>query len=416
VSDTASSVSPRSITLAAHLPERRRRHLRIWLWGGAALTFAILVVGGITRLTQSGLSIVEWAPLVGVIPPLNEAQWEEAFAQYQQFPEYRQLRPDMTLAEYKTIFFWEYVHRLLARTIGVVFLVPFVLFWARGYLRPPLTRRLLLLFGLGALQGFMGWFMVASGLVDRPSVAHERLAAHLVLAFTIFAVCVWTAADLLPRPAPFRRKDPPAAETRRARSLRRWLVAFGVLFGIQVVYGAFVAGLDAGFAFNTYPLMAGSWLPPAAWHLEPAIRNLVDNIATVQWIHRTIPVLLLLVSVVLLARSARRSSASEAAAGATAGATATASSRASSARANTTAGAESRDVRWATALLAVVLVQAGLGIATLVLFVPTWLAVLHQAVALVMFGVWLSWLHRLTWRVHAVLDAPVRLATEPTPA
>jgi heme a synthase len=376
VSDTASSDLPRSPLLAAHLPERRRRHLRIWLWSGAALTLAILVVGGITRLTQSGLSIVEWAPLVGVVPPLNDAQWEEAFAAYQRYPEYQQLRPDMTLAEYKTIFFWEYLHRLLARAIGVVFLVPFAWFWARGYLRSPLAKRLLVLFGLGALQGFMGWFMVASGLVDRPSVAHERLAAHLVLAFSIFAVCVWTAADLLPRPARFRATRPSTADAHHAANLRGWLVAFGVLFGIQVVYGAFVAGLDAGFAFNTYPLMAGSWLPPAAWHLEPAIRNLIDNIATVQWIHRTLPVLLLVVSAVLVVRSLRPRDGS---------------------------GAEPTDPRWATALLLFVLVQAGLGIATLVLFVPTWLAVLHQAVALALFGVWLSWLHRLTWRVH---DAP----------
>lgn len=386
MSDNASSDLPRAPLLAAHLPERRRRHLRIWLWSGAALTFAILVVGGITRLTQSGLSIVEWAPLVGVVPPLNEAQWEEAFAAYQRYPEYQQLRPDMTLAEYKTIFFWEYVHRLLARTIGLVFVVPFAWFWARGYLRSSLTKRLLVLFGLGALQGFMGWFMVASGLVDRPSVAHERLAAHLVLAFSIFAVCVWTAADLLPRPLRFRASRPSAAGARQAGNLRGWLVAFGVLFGLQVVYGAFVAGLDAGFAFNTYPLMAGSWLPPAAWHLEPAIRNLVDNIATVQWIHRTLPVLLLAVSVVLVVRSLRPRDGS---------------------------GSEPTDARWATAVLVFVLVQAGLGIATLVLFVPVWLAVLHQAVALALFGVWLSWLHRLTWRVHDAFTVPVKIFADP---
>ncbi|MFA5569565.1 MAG: COX15/CtaA family protein, partial [Trueperaceae bacterium] len=188
-----------TLPLGAHLNSARRRHVVVWLWLGAALTFSMLVVGGVTRLTQSGLSIVEWEPLVGVVPPLNEAQWQDAFAQYQRFPEYRQLRPDMTLAEYKTIFYWEYAHRLLARFIGVVFLVPFLFFWARGYLKGPLARRLLLLFGLGALQGLMGWFMVASGLVDRPSVAHERLAAHLLLAFTIFAFCLWTAADLLPK-------------------------------------------------------------------------------------------------------------------------------------------------------------------------------------------------------------------------
>jgi len=386
VSDAASSVLPRSPILAAHLPERRRRHLRIWLWTGAALTFAILVVGGITRLTQSGLSIVEWAPLVGVVPPLNEAQWEDAFAAYQRYPEYQKLRPDMTLAEYKTIFFWEYVHRLLARTIGLVFLVPFAVFWARGYLRAPLTRRLLLLFGLGALQGFMGWFMVASGLVDRPSVAHERLAAHLVLAFTIFAVCMWTAADLLPQPQRGAARPGMRSPRSTAHRLHGWLVAFGVVFGLQVIYGAFVAGLDAGLAFNTYPLMAGSWWPPAAWRLEPAIRNLIDNVATVQWIHRTLPVLLLLMAIGLVVAGVRRARDAD----------------------------RVTDVRFGAALLLAVLVQAGLGIATLLSFVPTGLAALHQAVALVLFGIWLSWLHLVTVR-RATAGASVHASSHALP-
>lgn len=143
--------------------------------------------------------MVEWEPLVGVLPPLTEHQWEEAFALYQQYPEYIQLRPEMTLAEYKVIYYWKYSHRMLARTIGIVFLLPLLFFWLRGYLNGPLTRRLLILFGLGALQGLMGWLMVASGLVDRPPVAHERLAAHLLIAFAIFAYCLWTAADLQPK-------------------------------------------------------------------------------------------------------------------------------------------------------------------------------------------------------------------------
>lgn len=348
-------------SLGAELPAARRRHLTWWLLAGAALTFAMLVVGGITRLTQSGLSIVEWAPLMGVMPPIGEAQWQEAFDAYKRYPEYQQLRPTMTLAEYRFIFYWEYAHRLLARAIGVVFLVPFLVFLARRYLRGPLLRRLLLLFGLGALQGLMGWLMVASGLVDRPSVAHERLAAHLLLAFTIFAVCLWTAADLWPSPAPGR------GSTRWVKRLHAWLVAFGVLLVLQVTYGAFVAGLDAGLAFNTWPLMAGGWWPPAAWRLDPPLRNLLDNIATVQWIHRTVPVLLLLVAVFLLIAAWRR------------------------------AGPDAAAHRgFGVALLAGVLVQATLGILTLVSFVPLWLAATHQAVALVLFGVWVGWLHVAT--------------------
>jgi len=246
----------------------------------------------------------------------------------------------------------------LARFIGVVFLIPFLFFWARGYLKGPLARRLLLLFGLGALQGLMGWFMVASGLVDRPSVAHERLAAHLLLAFTIFAFCIWTAADLLPK----RR------ELARGGGLYGWLVTFGVILVLQVTYGAFVAGLDAGLAFNTYPLMAGGWWPPAAWRLDPPLRNLLDNIATVQWIHRTLPLLLLAIALGLLVATWR-------------------SRRRPGGR---------LDLGWAAVLTSLVLVQGTLGVLTLLLVVPIDLAATHQATALLLFGTWLLWMHRAT--------------------
>lgn len=359
VPEAAAHATP---ALGAELSAPRRRLLTWWLLSGAVLTFAMLMVGGITRLTQSGLSIVEWAPLMGVFPPVGEAQWQEAFDAYKRFPEYQQLRPDMTLAEYRSIFYWEYAHRLLARAIGVVFLVPFLLFWARGYLRRPLFLRLLLLFGLGALQGLMGWLMVASGLVDRPSVAHERLAAHLLLAFAIFGVCLWTAADLWPGLVVRGR-----AAWLWTRRTRAWLIVFGVLLVVQVTYGAFVAGLDAGLAFNTWPLMAGGWLPPGAWRLEPPLRNLLDNIATVQWLHRTLPALLLVMALGLLI-AARRP----------------------------VAGAGGRHRALAVALLVAILVQAGLGIATLLAFVPVLLAAMHQAMALLLFGVWLAWSHTLS--------------------
>jgi heme a synthase len=160
------------------------------------MTFAVLVIGGITRLTQSGLSMVDWQPIMGVIPPLTDAQWQETFDRYRQFPEYQVLRRGMSLDEFKFIFFWEYLHRMVARTIGLVFLVPFVFFWAKGWFTRPLAARALILFGLGAMQGVMGWFMVMSGLVDRPSVSHYRLAAHLSLAFIIFGYALWLARDL----------------------------------------------------------------------------------------------------------------------------------------------------------------------------------------------------------------------------
>lgn len=331
-----------------------RRHLRIWLWTGALLTAALVTLGGATRLTQSGLSIVEWAPLVGVIPPLSEPAWEEAFAAYRQYPEYRQLRPEMTLAEYQGIFLLEYLHRLLARTIGLVFLVPFALFWLRGALRGPLLRRLLMLFALGAAQGVMGWLMVASGLVERPYVDPLRLAAHLSLAFAIFATCLWTAADL-GRSAP-RQADP-------RRGANPSLALFGALLALQVIYGALVAGLDAGFAFNTWPRMAGGWLPPAPWRLEPWPLNLVDNIATVQWIHRWLALVLVVLAAGLYLRKRRP-------------------------------GSDLVEARWSLAVVALVAVQALLGVATLIWFVPLTLALAHQAVALALFGAWTLWWHR----------------------
>ena len=168
------------------LPESKRRSLRRWLWAIAAMTFAVLVVGGITRLTHSGLSMVQWQPLLGAMPPLNEAQWMARFDQYRQFPEYHQLRQGMTLEQFKVIYFWEYLHRLLARLIGLVFIVPFIAFWRAGWLSAPIARRGLAILGLGVAQGVMGWLMVRSGLVDRPSVSHYRLAAHLTIAFVIF--------------------------------------------------------------------------------------------------------------------------------------------------------------------------------------------------------------------------------------
>ena len=312
------------------------------------------MIGGITRLTQSGLSIVEWAPLMGVIPPLNEAQWEEAFAAYRQYEEYRQLRPEMTLAEYKSIFFWEYLHRLVARGIGLVFLVPFALFWIRGMLHRRLVIALLGLLGLGALQGAMGWFMVASGLADEPTVDHVRLALHLGLAFVIFGTCLWIAASLGTR--------------RSLGSKPRWampaFLAVGVLLALQVIYGAFVAGLDAGYAFNTFPKMAGSWWPPGAWRLEPVLANLVDNLATVQWVHRWLAFVLL-------------------------------GAAAASFLAKRALGVDRIATSWSGVVVGLLAVQALVGVLTLVRFVPIPLAVTHQAIALLIFGAWVLGWHRL---------------------
>ena len=338
------------------IPESRRRPIRRWFWSIAAVTLAVLIVGGITRLTRSGLSIVDWDPIIGVVPPLSEAQWEEAFAAYRQFPEYLQLRQGMTLREFKFIFFWEYLHRLLARAIGVVFLIPFVFFVVRGYVTRPVMIRGLLLFALGAMQGVLGWLMVASGLVDRPSVSHYRLAAHLSLAFLIFGGAVWLARDLA---IPARRTDIGDA-TRR--TLMRGLAAIGVLLGLQIVWGALVAGLKAGYYYNTFPLMAGEWIPPGLLMLEPAVMNVLDNPVAVQWAHRVLGTVLLLAGAVFW-WSVRRS------------------------------GADAASRRFNTALLVLLAAQYLLGVLTLLFIVPVSLGVAHQALAMVLFGVWLVWLH-----------------------
>jgi heme a synthase len=222
------------------IPENRRRWVRAWFYSIAAVTLCVLIVGGVTRLTFSGLSMVEWDPIMGIIPPITDAQWQSTFERYQQFPEYQKIRQGMTVHDFKVIFFWEYLHRVLARTIGLVFLIPFAFFLLKRWLNRPLALRALALFGLGAMQGVMGWLMVASGLVDRPSVSHYRLAAHLSLAFIIFAYAIWLARELSVTSAA------PRVEGRALTPTRRGLAIVGVLLALQIIYGAFVAGLKGG--------------------------------------------------------------------------------------------------------------------------------------------------------------------------
>jgi heme a synthase len=343
----------------AAIPEARRRHLRIWLWSGAVLTFVILVIGGITRLTQSGLSMVDWQPIMGVIPPLNEVQWQETFERYRQFPEYQQLRQGMSLAEFKFIFFWEYLHRIAARLIGLVFLIPFLVFWLRGYFNRPLFKRLLILFALGASQGLLGWLMVRSGLVDRPHVSHFRLAAHLSLAFAIFGLCVWLASELR---APLRSSTL-RHSTRRFLTLG--LLGVGGLLGLQIFWGALVAGLKAGLYFNTFPLMGGSLIPPNLLGLDPPLLNFVENPITVQWVHRVLGTVLGAATILFFLRV------------------------------RSIPDVDGTSARLNTALLALMLTQYLLGVLTLLYHVPVTLGVIHQATAMVIFGVWLVWLHRV---------------------
>jgi heme a synthase len=260
------------------------RPVGIWLLTGCLLIAAMITVGGVTRLTGSGLSITEWNVLMGALPPLSEADWEALFTRYQASPQYQLMNAHFTLAEFKGIFWWEYIHRLIGRLLGLVFLIPFLWFLIRGAFDRPLLRRVLLIFALGAFQGVLGWLMVASGLVDRPSVSHYRLAAHLLTAFLTFAVTLWVALEVL------RGDDVGVAVP---TVLRRMVVGLVVLFVVQAGYGALVAGLKAGFMFNTFPHMGPSLTPPGLLLMEPAIRNLTENPVTVQFVHRTLAWLML---------------------------------------------------------------------------------------------------------------------------
>ncbi len=270
------ALSPSAVTLdAAHDP---LAPVRRWLWLCAAMIFAIVVIGGITRLTESGLSITEWRPVTGAVPPLSEAEWQAAFARYQLIPEFREKNAGMTLAEFKTIFWWEYVHRLWGRLIGAVFALPLLWFVVAGRVRGALAWKLAGLLALGGLQGAIGWWMVASGLVDRSDVSPYRLAIHLGLALVIYALIVRLALDLASRPA--------ARDT--------GLHLFGMLViaavALTILAGAFVAGTDAGLVYNSFPMMDGRLVPAGYADLSPWWRNAFENVATVQFHHRWIAV------------------------------------------------------------------------------------------------------------------------------
>ncbi len=256
-------------------PVRDRAMVRAWLVVVALMIVAMVVVGGATRLTHSGLSITEWKPIHGVIPPLTVAEWQDEFAKYQQIPEYRQLNKGMSLGEFKGIFWWEWSHRLLGRLIGVVVLLPLIFFWTTGRIEARLKPRLVALFLLGGLQGAIGWWMVASGLSVRTDVSQYRLATHLTFAALILAYTVWLARGLSPGPLSGTR--------RRLRGMAGLLVALTVL---QIFLGGLVAGLDAGLTYNTWPLMDGTLVPSGLFALSPWWRNLFESVMTVQFDHR----------------------------------------------------------------------------------------------------------------------------------
>ena len=352
------TAAPSDLPAAVEAIGRTPRAVAAWLLVCCVLVLALIVVGGVTRLTHSGLSITEWQPIIGTLPPVSESQWSEAFAKYQATPEYQQVNRGMSIDAFKRIFWWEYVHRLLGRVVGLVFIVPLLWFVARGKLpsRPGFAPMLFGIFLLGALQGALGWYMVKSGLVDDPRVSQLRLTAHLGLALLIYAAMFWTALGLL-------HQDVPA--NARIKTLSRAALALVALVFVMALSGGLVAGIRAGFAYNTFPLMNGSLVPPDIMLLRPWYMNLVNNMATVQFDHRLLAwTLLALVPIWWW-------------------------------RVRATPATPARARRGAQLFLAMLFVQVALGIWTLLLVVPLPLAALHQASAVLLFTAALNAAHAL---------------------
>lgn len=328
-----------------------------WLLIVCALTFFMIFVGGITRLTDSGLSMVEWKPITGFIPPLSEEAWEIEFDKYKNYPEFQIINHQMALHEFKKIYFWEYFHRVIGRLIGIVFFFPYLYFVLRKRVDKVLNKKLLVAFCLGGLQGFMGWYMVTSGLVDKPDVSHYRLAAHLVLAFVIISYIFWIIFDEYNKGRAIRYKN---------KAYWAWALLALILF--QITYGAFTAGLKAGLGYNTFPLMDGKLYPDEMFYLEPLWINFLENNAGVQFVHRTFGWIVLF-AVVAFGMKYYEGSASKQA--------------------------------WAIrAMLIAVVAQFLLGVLTLLFHVPISLASLHQIGALILclFAVYNVYVQRLDLR------------------
>jgi len=344
------------------------RAVRRWLLCVATMIFMTLVVGGATRLTESGLSITEWKPVSGVLPPLSQAEWQSEFERYQAIPQYREFNRGMSLGDFKMIYWWEWTHRLLARATGAVFLLPFLLLLWRGRVPKRLRVRLWTIFGAGAFLGAVGWWMVSSGLAVRVSVSEYRLAFHLTLASAIYAAVLWTAQQLTP---PVIRDTP-------AR-LRIGALVVAIMVLVQIYLGALVAGLDGGLVFNTWPLIDGSFIPPARhlWFIEPAWRNLFENRLTVQFEHRMMAYAVWLAAMV---------------------------------HAND-AWSLRRETAGALILAGAITLQAMLGIVTLLEQAPIPLALAHQIAAILVLTIAVVHAQRLHHRVAA---APIKQAEAAT--
>ena len=337
------------------------RKVAYWLLAVAGLIFAMVVLGGVTRLTHSGLSMVKWEPIMGAIPPLSEQEWQETLQIYRSSPEYQKKNKGMSVDEFKSIFWFEYSHRLLGRAIGLAFLLPFLYFLVRRKIRRRQIPTFITMFILGGLQGLLGWYMVKSGLVNIPQVSQYRLTAHLIAAIAIYVFILRVALGLL-------RSNAIEMRNHALRGLKRHGQFTTAIIILMIISGGFVAGTKAGFVFNTFPMMGGQWLPPGGMALQPWWLNLFENLATVQFNHRLLAVVVTVTIVAYVIRGWKNN-------------------------AITTPVCLTF-----TLLLIVLLVQIGLGITTLVYVVPVALGAAHQAVALVLLTVAVVLNHRL--RAH----------------
>jgi len=337
--------------------EDNDRTIALWLIAVAILIFAMVILGGVTRLTGSGLSMVEWAPIMGTIPPLSEQEWQETFSKYQQFPEYQQKNIHMNLDEFKGIFVFEYSHRMLGRFIGLAFLLPFLYFMFHKRIRPSLTPKLIVVFVLGGLQGLLGWYMVKSGLVKDPHVSQYRLAAHLSAAILIYTYILWVAWSLL-------RPHPRNEWVRGVESLRRHSKIAITLIIVMIISGAFVAGTRAGLGFNTFPLMNGQFIPDGLFDISPFYLNFLENKVTIQFDHRLIAYVLMIYIPFVWYKS-------------------------------TKFALNQKSHMAFHILLFAFIIQIILGITTLLMEVPVTLGALHQAGALLVLTAMLYCLHEL---------------------
>lgn len=346
--------------------ERNNRQLAIWLFIICALIYCMILLGGATRLTESGLSMVDWKPIMGIVPPVGDAEWQATFEKYQQFPEYQKVNKNrgMDLEGFKSIFYFEYGHRVLGRFIGLAFLLPFLYFLIKGRIHRKLTTRFATMFILGGLQGLLGWYMVKSGLVNNPAVSQYRLTAHLGAAMAIYIFIFWTALNLL-RPRTMNSNAP--------AKLRRKSMAITVIIILMILSGGFVAGTDAGFVFNTFPLMYDHFAPPGMYEMTPFYMNWFENVATIQFNHRLIAYLLCLMIPVFWFMSRRYS-----------------------------LKASSKII--INLFLVMLIIQVGLGISTLLLVVPVYLGVMHQGGALLLLTLSLLVNHELRRQPFQLAD------------